>query len=202
MSELIERHNEDKSENEKIYPTKYEGYYVNKIGEVYSTKRETVKRLNKFFRGKYLSVKLSNYNIKTQMYIHRLIAETFITNHNPAKYKYIDHINRDKNDNRVGNLRWCNQSQNNYNVKITKMNGKNCSSNYKGVCWDKRDSEWEVRLKRTKTDGRTIYRERFLNEIEAAKAYDIAVIKYRYKDLKYHILNFDIENYLDEIAKS
>ena len=45
-----------------------------------------------------------NNRIKSQRYgIHRLVAQAFIPN--PDK-KYVDHINRKRDDNRVENLRW------------------------------------------------------------------------------------------------
>ena len=42
--------------------------------------------------------------------VHRLVAEAFIPN--PQKLPAIDHIDRDKQNNCVSNLRWCNQSLN------------------------------------------------------------------------------------------
>lgn len=44
---------------------------------------------------------------------HRIIAEQFIPN--PNNLPEIDHINHDKNDNRIENLRWCSSSDNQKN---------------------------------------------------------------------------------------
>ena len=48
-------------------------------------------------------------------YKHRLIALQFIPNPNPTKFKYIDHINHIRTDNRINNLRWVSYLQNNNN---------------------------------------------------------------------------------------
>ena len=42
--------------------------------------------------------------------VHRLVALAFIPN--PEGLLYVDHINGDRGDNRVENLRWCSSSQN------------------------------------------------------------------------------------------
>ena len=46
--------------------------------------------------------------------VHRIVAETFIDN--PRGCREVDHINRDKLDNRVENLRWVTHEENMVNV--------------------------------------------------------------------------------------
>ena len=50
-------------------------------------------------------------NGKTYL-LHRLIAEQFVPNADPARFKVIDHLNHDRSDYRISNLRWTTQSAN------------------------------------------------------------------------------------------
>jgi hypothetical protein len=43
---------------------------------------------------------------------HRIIAEQFIPNPNPKEFTIVDHINGDKTDNHIENLRWTTQKKN------------------------------------------------------------------------------------------
>ena len=54
----------------------------------------------------------------TTTLVHRLVAEAFIDN--PQGYTEIDHVNRDKSDNSVANLRWVTHSENMRNSTMHK----------------------------------------------------------------------------------
>lgn len=115
----------------KKIPTRFAGYYVTKNGKVFRDpqkffdgKNETEKvEVGQFLRGgaktrQYASVNISiKENGKTirqvKEYVHRLIAETLLDN--PHGYTEVDHIDRDKLNNSVDNLRWCDRKTNRMN---------------------------------------------------------------------------------------
>ena len=62
-------------------------------------------------RSGYTRVVLYKDGIRNERTIHRLVASAFLEN--PNNYPCVNHKNEIKDDNRVGNLEWCDQAYNN-----------------------------------------------------------------------------------------
>lgn len=85
----------------------FEEYQVSNLGRVKHKNKILKPRKNK---GGYLSVALWSNKVRKDKLLHRLVAEAFIPN--PDNKSEIDHINADKTNNRVENLRWCTRKEN------------------------------------------------------------------------------------------
>lgn len=85
---------------------------------------------------------------------------------NPPKNRWVDHIDRNKCNNTLDNLRIATYSQSNMN----KRKIFNATSKYKGVSWHKRDNQWRAYIK---INGKVRNIGYFRNERHAAIAYDL-----------------------------
>ena len=74
-------------------------------------KKSNSRIISEFMRSGYMCLKI---NQKMQ-YKHRLIAFQFIENDDPENKTQVDHINRNKLDNTIENLRWVTPSENSKN---------------------------------------------------------------------------------------
>lgn len=79
---------------------------------------------------------------KKQYYAHQ-IAWVHVHGEHPPKGMHIDHVNGDKTDNRIANLRLATVAQNIQNQKIHRDN----TSGYKGVVFHKPTKKWMARIK-------------------------------------------------------
>ena len=117
----------------------FPNYEVSNFGRVRNIK--TGKILKPYFDSVgYYQVSLYIDGILYKKYIHKLVTEYFIAN--PYNKNYVDHINNNKLDNNVSNLRYCTQQENCMNRKI----GSNNTSNYKGISNDKKANRWLARI--------------------------------------------------------
>ena len=102
---------------EDFVPIKnYETYAINKKGEVLDLRsKKLLKQYPNFNAGNYLQVALINENGYKSFRVHRLVAETFISNvdNKPT----VDHIDRNRHNNNLDNLRWATNTEQSYNQK-------------------------------------------------------------------------------------
>jgi hypothetical protein len=109
----------------------YEGLYeVSNLGQVRSIKNGRERNMIPLRIGKYLGVKLSKNSITKGFYIHRLVLLNFVGEPN-NKFYQCDHIDRNKLNNNLSNLRWVDRS--------TNLLNRNTYGNtdLKGVCFCK-----------------------------------------------------------------
>jgi hypothetical protein len=144
-----------------------ENYHVSDLGRVKSFAQCKDGRIMKptISNNGYFVTRLGR---KTQHLIHRLVLQTFL----PIDVmKEVNHKNHIKTDNRLENLEWCSRSEN----ERFKKKREGCSSQYKGVYWDKSRNKWEACCK---IDGKSNYLGRFDDEHDAGRAYNEFIIKH------------------------
>tara|TARA_R110002153_G_scaffold634_1_gene2927 strand:- start:326 stop:823 length:498 start_codon:yes stop_codon:yes gene_type:complete len=153
----------------------FENYEVSSLGRVKSLARVSLKnakikeRILKGGKSRgYRTVCLSKNGIPKTKSVHQLVAVAFL-NHKPCKMNaVVDHINGVKEDNNVSNLQVVSQREN------TSKDKRNGSSRYIGVCWDKWNKRWKASIK---INGKLNNLGNFRDELEAAKAYQIALLE-------------------------
>lgn len=140
----------------------YEGYFVSNLGRVRSTLRgDKIMKVHISCHG-YYQINLRHNSTKASFKVHRLVAEAFVPN--PVGKLYVDHIDRNKQNNVVSNLRWVTNVENQENTGLRKSN----TSGFKGVSFDHKTDMWRA----TKSVNRKqIALGYFDTKEEAAEAY-------------------------------
>jgi len=87
----------------------------------------------------------------------------------------IDHINHERADNRIVNLREVSRQENNKNMSKAKNN----KSGVTGVHWDKARDRWTAKIQ---MEGKAIYLGRFIDKFEAICARKSANNKYGFHE--------------------
>ena len=124
----------------------YPSYWVSTLGNVkriYKNGREHIFKpsINHKGYGKIDSIRKPK---RVQGLIHRMVAECFIPN--PDNKPFVDHINETKTDNRVENLRWATNSENQQHISSIRSNN---TTGYKGIAARTHKGQfvgWRVRL--------------------------------------------------------
>ena len=145
----------------------YPNYAISNYGQVLNITTQKYLKPSENTHG-YLYVKLFANNTKRKNHsIHRLISIYFIDN--PKNYLVVDHINGNRLDNRIENLRWVSHQINCRNRK--KM--PNTYSLFKGVVYLKKYNRWRSVITINRKKYHLGY---YVTDIEAGKAYNDYII--------------------------
>lgn len=94
----------------KLIPN-FENYSVTMSGRVINNTTKKCKKPSDNHSGKgYLYVDLYNNGKRKRFYIHRLVAELYISN--PDNKPYVNHIDGNPKNNKCENLEWCTALEN------------------------------------------------------------------------------------------
>ncbi len=141
----------------KLYSKKYPGLFTQVDDEDYEwlNKYRWNVSCHKRLDGTKRYYVLTKFS-KKMYYMHRLIF---------LNYKQVDHKDHNTLNNQRLNLRKSNHSLN----AMNKRKKSNTNSKYKCVCWFKSNKKWIASIK---INQKSIYLGSFINEVDAAKAYD------------------------------
>lgn len=96
-------------------------YSVSSLGNVYNS--YTGKMLKPFPNNNgYLVVDLFHNTVRERVAVHRMVAITFIEN--PERKEFVNHIDGNKQNNRVDNLEWVTPSENSTHAVQTGLSAK------------------------------------------------------------------------------
>lgn len=107
--------------------------------------------------------------------------------HGECPKMHIDHIDGNKANNRISNLRICTHNQNQHNQGIRKTN----KSGFKGVSWMKSVNKWQAQIC---SNSKVKHLGFYSSPEDAAKAYDLAAIEIHGE---FAWTNFPKESYQD-----
>jgi hypothetical protein len=142
---------------QKCQILKQKGFrYDSDTGKIYGVFGKEI--TNKDIKG-YIYISGSTH-FKGHLYAHHF---AWYFTYGNVDFNELDHINRDKSDNRICNLRVVSRQENQWNITG------------KGYCWDKHANKWKSYIK---LNGKTINLGLFNTEDEARQSYLQAKEKY------------------------
>ena len=158
----------------------YEGLYeVSNLGRVkslpikksYWSLRTPKEKILNPKTGSYYSVGLIKDGVNNRIGVHQLVAIAFLGHKRCGNKLVVDHINENKLDNRLKNLRIVTQKFN-----VSRSFGEDISK-FKGISYDKKSDKWICKIKIV---GVNKYLGLFKTKKEAIEVYK-AYENYKYK---------------------
>ena len=163
----------------------YEGYYqASNLGRVRSLDR-TVTYSNgydRFYKGRVIKGSVNkegyrqasfSFNGKSRNFKFSQIVAMAFLGHEPNGHNFVvDHINGDRSDDRLENLRVVTNRAN--STTCFRSNEESFSSQYVGVNWNKERSKWKAQIYH---DGVHTHLGLYNTELEASNAYQSALSK-------------------------
>jgi len=150
----------------------YPDYYISNLGNIKSFKRGKEKIL-KQSNGKDGYFVITIGINKKQFRVHRLIAKHFLEDY--SEDLFVDHIDRNRINNNIKNLRMVTNSMNSRN----RSKRLYLTSKFKGVCFHKIRNKWIASIARKHLGY-------FEKEEDAAKAYNDYIVN---NNLECYVLN-------------
>lgn len=106
----------------------YPDYQISDTGRIWNVKTQRYLKPSKKSNGYYVINLVAINGKRKKELVHRLIAITFLPN--PNNYPEVNHIDRNRGNNVLSNIEWCNRSQNmrnartNHIVSVYDLDGK------------------------------------------------------------------------------
>jgi hypothetical protein len=164
----------------------YEGHYqISNLGNIKSLKRNGERIMNPCIdktKG-YLRVNLFKESKRKSLYVHQLMAITFL-GHKPNGNKLVvDHIDNNKTNNKLENLQVISNRENSSKDQWR----RNPSSYYVGVSYSSGKKKWEASIS---VNGISFHLGYFNNESNAGQEYKTAL---KYYDEHFNLTNFSFK---------
>ena len=152
----------------------YDNYSISNFGNVKNNKTNRIMKQCNDSEG-YKKINLKKDGKWKIFSVHRLVGNAFLEN--PDNKPMIDHIDENKSNNNVKNLRWATRNDNGCNRGKTRNN----KSGFKGVCFHKHTHKYVAEIR---SNGKKYHLGYFESAEEASKAYE-AKAKVIHKEFYY-----------------
>ena len=164
----------------------FENYEISNFGNIKNVKTGRILK-NQINNHGYYKIDLCKDGKTFNKTIHKLVANEFIPN--PLNKNCIDHIDNNRLNNNINNLRWATHQENNMNRNISSKN----TSGFKGVFLKKETNKWCAQIR---INGKLMHLGLFdkIEDAVIARVEKSEELFGEYKNSCEKIININIEN--------